>query len=540
MSYRKGYNYDNVNEFCEKYNCILLTTREEIDLKPVKFDITSTCGHNSSVVFNKLLNNKIGIYCDKCFKNINMFKCFGCSCMFKPPNTTAFLYCSVTCAGSSRKHTEEQKQKFRNTFHKKMGYYDENGDLLNDDDIKKEKLKKDALYRRKIGIKERKIYTYEMIKSEYEKEGCELLTTEEEFDKDNSHKIFKIKGKCGCIIEFSSFKSFLHKKCNVNCKKCTNNNTSVNSKNTSKINGIPKTMIIEKNGIDLIQEKCKNNFVIMKTRECCEADILVKPINEEKNIWLPIQLKVTSKKLNGFDTSVYQFMIGKQYNDMLLLLVCIEDAKFWLFESNDKNINSLQRITITDTKSKYDKANVNDLNEIFNYWYDKNLYNVTFGIGNTPQSEKALLEYKYVMLREENIKFLNFVHNTMDGLVYDFKIDNLKIQEKVCTPSINTHYISLKKCGGWKRDETKKIQITIPYFEGDNDFYWFNIQDDNTFYVVPEIELINRGFISTKNSEGKKSMGTGSNEHWLCNYKFHYVTINEEENKEKLLAIIYT
>lgn len=27
MSYKKGYNYDNINEFCERYKCKLISTK---------------------------------------------------------------------------------------------------------------------------------------------------------------------------------------------------------------------------------------------------------------------------------------------------------------------------------------------------------------------------------------------------------------------------------------------------------------------------------------------------------------------------------
>lgn len=64
------------------------------------------------------------------------------------------------------------------------------------------------------------------------------------------------------------------------------------------------------------------------------------------------------------------------------------------------------------------------------------------------KSENARLEYEYVKLRESSINFLKFEHNELDGLVYDFKINGLKIQEKVCTPHNQTYMYSLRKNGG--------------------------------------------------------------------------------------------
>jgi len=269
-------------------------------------------------------------------------------------------------------------------------------------------------------------------------------------------------------------------------------------------------------------------------REGCKTDILVRPINIVEDIWLPVQLKVTSEKNKRYGRDRYSFNIGENsYDNMLLLLICSKDATFWLFDSNNEDIRSLQRITIGIKKSKYDNKYVDNLVDSFNYWYKKNVYNITFETGNTPQSKTARLEYEYVKLRESIINFLEFDHNELDGLVYDFKI-----QEKVCTPFRKTHVSTIHKNGGWVHDGTKRKQTYIPYCEGDNDYYWFNLQDKNTFYVVPEIELIDRGFITTKDNKGKTNITISSNEHWLHCYKFYYDTISENVNKEELMLIL--
>jgi len=485
MSYSKGYTYDNINTFCKKYDCFLLTTKEEIYLKPKEINIKSACCHITTTSFKKLTRRKIGIYCDECITNMKEAKCFGCNEMFDlTDEIMSVLFCSKNC------------ENFKN--------------------------------RNQIS------YTYKLIKDEYEKEQCVLLTTEEEFNKDKSCKKFKIKGKCGCIINYSNFITFLFQKSNINCRTCTNKNTSIKNKSTSKIDGIPTNMIIEKSGVDLIREICKDTYIVMKTGECCEADILVKPINNDTNMYLPIQLKVTSKKKESGSGS-YNFNIKKKYNNMLLLFVCIEDNKLWLFESNDEKLTALPKISIGAIKSKYDYAVVDTLIDNFNYWYDKKVYNITLEKGNIPQSKNAKLEREYIILRENTIKFLTFEHNKLDGLSYDFKVNDHKIQEKVCSLSRTKkmHEVHISKSGGVDNNK-------IPYCVGDNDFYWFNIQDRNTFYVIPEIELIDRGFISIKNSYGKTNLWLNSNEHWLSTYKFFYDSINEKDNREELLALINT
>lgn len=100
------------------------------------------------------------------------------------------------------------------------------------------------------------------------------------------------------------------------------------------------------------------------------------------------------------------------------------------------------------------------------------------------------------------------------------------------------HYVSLNKSGGWTRNEKGRHQTKIPYAYSDNHFYWFHKQDKNTFYVVPQIELIDRGYLTNKDNKGKISLYIGSKALWLNCYKFHYDTINDEENKEELMLLL--
>lgn len=244
MSLKKGFNYDNVKEFCERYNCKLLTSREYIDDKPDKFEIESSCGHISMTSFSKLFKKKTGVYCDDCFNNMDKAKCFKCGEIFEHTKKS-FVFCSTLCI-HSHKITNEQKQKVRDTFYKKLDYYDENGMLMNQENVRKLKLHRKTQRLRASGVQEAKRYTYKMIKEIYEKESCELITTEDEFIEDKLCRIFKIKGKCGCVIERSNFNLFLYEKIGINCITCTNKNTSINAKNKSKIDGIVTTTIIEK------------------------------------------------------------------------------------------------------------------------------------------------------------------------------------------------------------------------------------------------------------------------------------------------------
>lgn len=106
--------------------------------------------------------------------------------------------------------------------------------------------------------------------------------------------------------------------------------------------------------------------------------------------------------------------------------------------------------------------------------------------------------------------------------------------KKVCTIDKNRIFVSLHKSDGY----VNRKQKHQPYYEHDNDFYWFNEKNKKTFYVVPENELINKGIISTVDMVGTKRLYITSNKHWLVNYEFDYDTINEEQNKNNLLMLL--
>ena len=128
---------------------------------------------------------------------------------------------------------------------------------------------------------------------------------------------------------------------------------------------------------------------------------------------------------------------------------------------------------------------------------------------------------------KEKIYFFNFINDNMEGTVYDFKIGDLKFQEKVAEISKENKYIfSLSK-----RNGVKKIQYDI----GDNNFYWLNCANKKTFFVIPEKVLIHKGFIGNKNKKifikvtVKDKLNIRSS--WIEPYMFNYENIDEERLK---------
>ena len=69
------------------------------------------------------------------------------------------------------------------------------------------------------------------------------------------------------------------------------------------------------------------------------------------------------------------------------------------------------------------------------------------------------------------------------NLVYDFKINNIKIQEKT------GFYISEEKYIQFNLTKTHK---KIAYKEGDCDFFWLNCPNDKNFLIIPEKLLVDK------------------------------------------------
>ena len=171
------------------------------------------------------------------------------------------------------------------------------------------------------------------------------------------------------------------------------------------------------------------------------------------------------------------------------------------------------------------------MNELYNntskFTYDK--LNTTICIYQ--QREQIYRKY-----REEKLDFIQFDYENMEGIVYDFKIGNLKIQEKVTTicHKNNKCYFQLCKNNGKINNKQNQIQYDI----GDNDFYWINCDNKKTFFVIPENILVDKGFIGNKNTKTNfkvtiKEVFHKSTE-WLQEYMFDY----ENVAKDKLIKLL--
>lgn len=154
----------------------------------------------------------------------------------------------------------------------------------------------------------------------------------------------------------------------------------------------------------------------------------------------------------------------------------------------------------------------------------------------TPITNCCKKEQLYRKLRENKLNNIKFEYPEVNQCVYDFKINNYKVQEKTAHIRKNfKHYISVL--------HKKKEGISqIPYDSGDNDFYWINLQDNQTFYIIPENILIEKQIISSENIvdkssfiKGRKCLSFSKRNKWLENYKYSY----NEENINEIIKILF-
>lgn len=379
--------------------------------------------------------------------------------------------------------------------------------------------------------------SYQNIVEEFNKRNCKLLTTEEEHIeilKVTKKTMYKLNYVASCghnhIVFYNVFKS---RGSGIICPSCKTTEMGNIRKEKIKNNEISKTYTNEqehnfmKNFCQLIQ----NDFEIIKAFDGCKVDLIFRPKNIIEEKWVGIQIKTTNVR-----HLTYSFHINNIYKDCLLLFYCCEDESMWLIPENI--IENQQKVSIGYNKSKYNvyKVNKDTIFDRLNEYYH-NTSKFDFEKLDTPINIYQQREKEFRKFREEKIDFINFEYENIEGTVYDFKIRNFKIQEKVTKLSEDNRYkFCICKNNGILNGKRNQIQYDI----GDNDFYWLNCDNKKTFFVIPEKILIDKGIIG--NISDKKSMflkitvkeTLHKNSSWLQPYMFDYENID----KERLLEII--
>jgi len=325
---------------------------------------------------------------------------------------------------------------------------------------------------------------YNTVKDFIESKGCVLLTTENEFKEQKLHSKskYRILSKCKHenIIQYDNFKQ---KNCGVMCKSC------VSHLSKSELS----TLDVEYTGFCVLRDKLKNELVVKKMVEGTRADFAVKPRDCLEDLWLPIQLKVTQHPTK-LHSNNYCFNKVNKYSGMIVLCFCISDKRSWII-FGDLLIN-LEVLHIGNKKSKYSQYEVkfNELPNILKISYGSSHYKLqNLEYIDIPVSEQQRCEQEYRRIREQSFRNILFEYPERDGLCYDFKVNNFRVQEKIASNQRKNKTIKNNRylvfLSGHK-----------PYKKHDNHFYWINLPDKEHFYILPEAALIDGGFIS--NDEG--------------------------------------
>jgi hypothetical protein len=351
--------------------------------------------------------------------------------------------------------------------------------------------------------------TYEIYKNDFALKECTLLTTKKEFEstiKTTKNKIFKIQYKCGHICEKCYYHMFMSRGSNSTCRVCIKQTVS----NADKLD-------IEALSIKYISDIISQVFDIILCVESCRCDIIIKPKTCIENKWLPIQLKSTLKPVYN----QYKFIIRGVYSNEVGICIGIEDKRMWLFEK----IPEVKRINIGVTKkNKYKEYEITSddiITKLIDLYSKRNTYKQEDI--NIPSTECIGIEQEYIKIREDNIKCLTFERSERNQMVYDFKVNGKKVQEKTVSKMAkkNGYLFKLMKNNG----KDKGFRKYIVYHKDDNDLYWLNLRHTNIFYVIHTDVLFKKGYLHNNLLEtGRKSnlYINSDSDDWYNNYKFNY------------------
>ena len=371
------------------------------------------------------------------------------------------------------------------------------------------------------------MYDYDKTCQKFLEVNCKITDTKEEYEKRNKDEKFS---KCNYIASCGHqhvvfINVFFSRKTGLVCPSCKSKENANKKKEEMKDDKL-KYMKIELRCINYFKDTCKG-FEIHKAFDGCKADLILRPLGEKQDKWIGIQVKTTERNNH------YEFGLHQTYDDYIILCICEEDKRMWLFPYEE--LNGITKIHI-GTKSKYSHYEItNNLEKIYDYYKSKKKF--TYEELDKPLCIYTEREKEFYRYRESKLDFLDFTYNDMEGMVYDFKIGDKKIQEKVgyIDKVKNSNVFCLWKNNGKLNGNREQKCYEI----GDNDYYWLNADDKKLFYVIPEQILVDKGYVAY--NDYKKQLKINQNETkyngWIQPYKFDYTSFSLLD-KNRLLKIL--
>jgi len=375
--------------------------------------------------------------------------------------------------------------------------------------------------------------TFNEVKEEFEKHNCKLLMTEDEFNQKPRYVKEKYPYIASCNDNHNHevyFNNFKNRLTGIECPKCVNMKKSIDNKEKYKLNPV-LSHELENNSIEYLKTIIGDLFDVEFNGEGCLADCSIKPKHITEDSWLMVQMKSTEKPRSDG----YKFHSSSKYKNCIIIYICLSDKKMWLLDGNKTTTTT---ISIGLKKSKYDEFEItkDTILEILTYYYNT-LQKYGFETIDTPITINQQLEREYRIYSETMIPCLTFIRNEKQGLVYDFMVNEFKVQEKVSSQMKNrtSIYFTLDK-----HNSNNGVLQHISYKKGDNDFYWLNVNNNKHFYIIPEHEFLSRNIINIDKTSSitlNPNSNTGNNS-WTKHYLFDYTNITKID-EEKLKRMFH-
>lgn len=373
---------------------------------------------------------------------------------------------------------------------------------------------------------------YDKLNKIIEDKNCKLQWSHEEFQKlyKNTSSPVNIISQCGHerIVPLANF---IHKNTGVFCKSCLKENTR-----NKHVNNRTDYHMKEYTFIKALEHKCGVLFDFKILGECCLADVAIRPLTIKEDLWLPLQIKTIEKSVYN----TYTFRIQNKYENMYVILYCINDNRLWIFNGNDINA---QGIGIGKTKSKYDsnELSVDIVDKALLKKYNNSAHMLReIEILNTPLTTMACKELEFKKYRQSLLTSLHFSYPEVNGRVFDCIINKTyKIQDKLITCYTKPD----RKVEGHKANlyRHRNSDGNFLYKKGDNDYYWFHLPDKKGAYIIPENAFLERNMISSDDNIEYVSMTLHfypyrsllvSKYTWLNDHLYFY-----DKDKDKILAL---
>ncbi len=361
--------------------------------------------------------------------------------------------------------------------------------------------------------------SYEDVYRCFEEKGCILLTSKETFASLTGPlycQKFEFIAKCTHPNEVT-FTNFKSKGTGVYCKDCVATKIKKTLKDMSKETNGDLAKIIEFNGLKYVTEILNEYFDIKKTNEGCLADLMIKPKYQMEDKWMMIQLKTTSNICHN----LYSFrMGGNQYENCMVLCICIGDKSIWLFHwsevirKNTLNIGKTDRSTWSNNKHSPETI-VEALHTAYAISPKFNEKYIMIPINYYQQREQV-----FIKKREEAFPMIMFEYPEIDCRRYDFIINGYTVQEKVAgirKDRLNSYFCFLCANNGDKGISS--------YDKGANNFYWIWLPDQDVFYIFPESVLIERNLVGR--NDNTKPVLSITQKSWVNDYKYNVTDVEK-------------